>query len=250
MNLEKARLYEKYRLPYAREAVNDLCKSVPVHQVVADIGAGTGQLSRLLADKSQKVYLVEPDPAMRKVASLSLANLAVIEICAASAEQTTLAENSIDLIVIGNAFHRFKPQACDELRRILKKQGWIALFSYTFTNQAFTEMLFTKLATLREVSNRMEKTWHRTPVEDLFGQCQIHSRSYQQSQTEDWTTFFGAACSGIEAPEMEDAEFPQFEKLNRDVFDTFAVNGRLKIEYETCVLFGQPLCFKHQQFSV
>jgi ubiquinone/menaquinone biosynthesis C-methylase UbiE len=242
ISLEKARLYEKYRLPYASEAVKDLCKSVTAHKVVADIGAGTGQLARLLAGKSKKVYVVEPDPAMREIASLSLANFAEVIIRAASAEQTTLTENSIDLIVIGNAFHRFKPQALNELRRILKRHGWIALFSYSFTDVAFAEMLFTKLATLKDVAERMDKTWHRMSAQELFGECPIFKLSYPQSYTEDWTAFFGAACSGIEAPEKEDGEFAEFENLNREVFDAFAVNGKLKIEYETRIMFGQPHC--------
>ncbi len=242
MNLEKAKLYEKYRLPYANEAINTLLEQIGACEVVADIGAGTGQLARLFANKSKKIYLVEPDQAMRKVASASLANFSTIEICANSAEQTALAENSIDLIVIGNAFHRFRPEACEELRRVLKKQGWVALFSYKFTSQAFTEMLFSKLATLQKVAGKIDKTWHRMPVQELFGKCQTHTLSYSQTHTEEWTAFWGAACSGIEAPAHGDEEFSQFKQINREVFDAFAVNGKIQIDYETHVLFGQLHC--------
>jgi SAM-dependent methyltransferase len=242
ISLIKARLYEKYRLPYASQAAEDLCKFVTAHDVVADIGAGTGQLARLFAGKSKKIYVVEPDPAMREIASLSLANYSEVDIRAESAEQTKLIENSIDLIVIGNAFHRFKPQALNELRRILKKQGWIALFSYCFTNQAFIEMLHTKLETLKNVTERKDKTWHKLSVQDLFGECPIYKLSYPQFHAEDWAAFFGAACSGIEAPEKGDEEFVEFEKHNREVFEAFAVNGILSIEYETQVVFGQPYC--------
>lgn len=241
ISVEKATLYEKYRLPYANEAVGDLLGHIGEVEVVADIGAGTGQLARLFANRSTKVYAVEPDPAMRKVASESLTGLATIEIIAGFAERTALAENSIDLIVVGNAFHRFKPKACEELGRILKQQGWIALFSYTFTNTAFTDMLFSRLAALKGVATKMEKAWHRTPVQDLYGEGQIHTLSYRQSHTEGWTAFFGAACAGIEAPERNDPGFVQFEALNRQVFDAFAVHGRIQIDYETQVSFGQPL---------
>ncbi len=112
ISVEKAMLYEKYRLPYAKEMVADLLGRIGEVEVVADIGAGSGQLARMFANGSMKVYAVEPDPAMRKVAVASLKNYSKIEFLTACAEQTILATNSIGLIVVGNAFHRFKPEAC------------------------------------------------------------------------------------------------------------------------------------------
>jgi SAM-dependent methyltransferase len=239
ISIEKAMLHDAYRLPYATEAVDDLLGQIGDIKVVADIGAGTGQLARLFVNRNLKVYAVEPDPAMRKVASASLAGFATVEICAGFAEQLPFSETSIDLIAIGNAFHRFKPEACGEFNRILKKQGWIALFSYTFLNKEFTDMLSFKIAALNGVSGRTEKTWDRTPVQALFGAGPIYNLSHRRLHTEDWTAFFGAACAGLEAPERNDVNFVQFEILHREVFDTFAVAGKIQIDYETQVSFGR-----------
>jgi SAM-dependent methyltransferase len=239
ISIEKAILYEKYRLPYATEVVDGLLWRTGDVKVVADIGAGTGQVARLFGDRKMKVYAVEPDPAMRKAASASLAGFATVEICAGFAEQLPFTETSIDLIAIGNAFHRFKPEACGELNRILKKQGWIALFSYTFLNKEFTDMLSSKIAALNGVSGRTEKTWDRTPVQALFGAGPIYNLSHRRLHTEDWTAFFGAACAGLEAPERNDVNFVQFEILHREVFDAFAVDGKIQIDYETQVSFGR-----------
>lgn len=240
VGLEKATLYEKYRLPYAREAVDDLLQRIGDVQVVADVGAGTGQLARFFADRCDRLYAVEPDESMRAVAHAALARWPAIDIVGATAEQTTLPSESVDLIVIGNAFHRFKPQACDELRRILRDEGWVAIWSYSFTDTSFADMLFPKLSTLKRLTARMEASSHRTPVDRLFGGCQTSTLAYRQSHTEGWEAFFGAARAGIEAPDEADSEFARFEQINREVFDALSTGGQITIEYETRVLFGQP----------
>jgi SAM-dependent methyltransferase len=240
ISVDKVWLYEKYRLPYAREAVDDLVQHIGDAPVVADIGAGTGQLARLFAERSAKVYLIEPEPAMRMVATAVLSNLPTIDIRAGFAEEIPLADGVVDLIVIGNAFHRFKPEACAELRRILKPQAWIALFNYTFVNKAFTDRLFSELAALNDVAGKIEKRWHKTPMSELFGHDQLQSLRYRQAHSEDWHAFWGAACAGIEAPEPDEPAFAQFEALNREVFAAFAVNGEIQIDYETVVSFGRP----------
>jgi SAM-dependent methyltransferase len=241
VSIERATLYEKYRLPYAGQAVTDLLDHIGPVQVIADIGAGTGQLARLFAERCSRLYAVEPEPAMRQVASTALADWPAIEIRAARAEQTTLAERSLDLIVVGNAFHRFKSEACAELRRILKPSGWIALFSYASTNKAMEEMLSARLAALKGATSRVARVWHGMPMQALFGEGHIHTQSYPQTRTDDWTAFFGRACAWLEAPEPGDPEFGPFEATYREVFEAFAVNGAILIEYETQVAFGQPL---------
>ncbi len=239
ISLEKALLYEKYRLPYSPQAVDDLMGSIGPVAVVADVGAGTGQLARLFAPRCERVYAVEPDSSMRSVAGEVLKdwpNAAIVDACA---EQTTLATSSVDLVVVGNAFHRFRPEACDEFRRILKQEGWIALFSYSFTDKSFDNALFPRLATLKRHAARIEKAWHRTPAEQLFGDGPTYTLRYPQEVSEGWDAFFGAACAGIEAPERGDPDFAQFEQINREVFEEFAVGGEIRVEYETRVVFGR-----------
>ena len=240
VSVEKARLYEKHRLPYAAEVVPDLLDRIGEVHTVADIGAGTGQVARLLADGSRTVYAVEPNPSMRQVGAQALSNVAGIAFVDGAAERTTLREASVDLIVIGNAFHRFRPSACVELRRILKSGGWIALFSYRFLETAFTDLLFSKLTTLESWTSRSERAQHRMPTEMLFGEGATDTLSYPQSLIEGWEAFFGAARAGIEAPERDDRDYQRFEQINREVFDAFSSDGEIRIRYETTVTFGQP----------
>ena len=239
MTLEKARLYERHRLPYASELAGGLLEHVGSVDVVADVGAGTGQLARLFADRVSTVFAVEPDRAMRQVASESLACFGTVEVVDGCAERIPLPDDSVGLIAIGNAFHRFREEACDELRRILRPHGWVALVAYEHLNKQLFDMLFSRLAELKGLVERQEKSWHRPSTQALFGDAEVRSLVYSQSLEEDWTAFFGAARAGIEAPEPDDDEFEPFEALNREVFERFAVDGRLRIDYETHVSFAQ-----------
>lgn len=240
LSIDKARLYEKYRLPYAAQAVGGLLEQTGPVSLVADIGAGTGQLARLFARRCNKLYAIEPDPSMRAVAALALPDFPNIEILPGTAENTGLPDRSLDLIVIGNAYHRFRPEADVELRRILKPDGWAALFSYKFSHLSHAEMLSSRLREVKGLAARTARSWHNLPVEALFGRAPTRSLSVPQTCHEGWNAFFGAACAGLEAPEPGGPEFKQFEAIHREVFDAFAVQGEILIEYETLVTFGQP----------
>ena len=163
-----------------------------------------------------------------------------VSIIAGSAEDMTLATDSVDLIVTGNAFHRFPPEAPSELLRILKPLGYAAIISYTYTNTVLTDMLFGELAKLSHFSTQSKVNWHRLSTNRLFGDSPTDSLTYSQSVSVDWRAFWGAAQSGIEAPDAYNTEFEAFKAINRAVFDQFSVAGVIRMDYKTRVLFGQP----------
>ena len=238
ITMRKAELYHKHRLPYAPEAAEALLAKIGRPTTIADIGAGTGQLSKLFAPNCDTIHAIEPDDSMRAVATSTLANFPNIEIRDATAEQTSLPDNSVDLILIGNAFHRFKPEACQELKRILKPQGSVALFSYQFPNQAYMDMLNEKLTQAKTMRTKVDKNWHNLPIEALFGDVPTTTLRFSQSSQEGWSSFFGAACARMEAPEPNNPEFPLYQAIHQEIFDAFAINGQIEIVYKTQVLFG------------
>ncbi len=95
---------------------------------VADIGSGTGLLSRLFLNYGCEVWGVEPNAEMRGVGERELAGEARFHSIDGRAEATGLPDGAFDLVTAGQAFHWFEPEAAQtEFRRILKPGGWVAL---------------------------------------------------------------------------------------------------------------------------
>lgn len=96
--------------------------------VVADVGSGTGLLSRPFLARGHPVIGVEPNAAMRAAGERALSEFPEFVSVDGSAEATGLAPNAVDLVVAGQAFHWFDvPGARDEFRRILRPRGAVAL---------------------------------------------------------------------------------------------------------------------------
>lgn len=119
---DRAEDYAKYRPSYPSEAIDCILEGlgIPSQLIAADIGAGTGISSRLLADRGVKVIAIEPNAAMRQVAEAH----PLVEFRDGNAEHTKLEDNSVDLITCFQSFHWFNPEpTLREFARILKPKG-------------------------------------------------------------------------------------------------------------------------------
>ncbi|WP_245442530.1 class I SAM-dependent methyltransferase [Methylobacterium terrae] len=94
-------------------------------RAVADLGAGTGKFTGLVAATGADVTAVEPVDAMRARLAASLPGVAAL---AGSAEAIPLPDGSLDALVCVQAFHWFStPAALAEIRRVLKVGGRFGL---------------------------------------------------------------------------------------------------------------------------
>src|SRR6478735_6793410 len=122
--------YVKYRPHYPREILDYLRDTIDLRpdKLVADIGCGTGISSRLFLENGNTVIGVEPNDAMRAAALDQLADFVTFMPVAGTAEDTTLDDDSIDIVVAGQAFHWFDlVKIKKEFKRILKPGGHIVL---------------------------------------------------------------------------------------------------------------------------
>ena len=135
----KALQYARYRWDYAPQAIRALFEVTQIARdaSIADIGAGTGILTRHLAGRARRVYAVEPNPEMRRIAQIELQPFPSVTVVDGRAEATTLPGGSVDLITVAQAIHWFDPQPTrHEFRRILRPGGWLALLRNDVTDEA------------------------------------------------------------------------------------------------------------------
>lgn len=136
---DRATDYQKYRPSYPVAAIDKILSNFgnPAQLIAADIGAGTGISSGLLGDRGLKVIAIEPNAAMSSQANANPR----VEFRQAIAEQTTLPDQSVDLVACFQAFHWFDPEpTLREFRRILKSGGRLALIWNTRNlNDPFTQ---------------------------------------------------------------------------------------------------------------
>ena len=116
--------YERGRPSYPRSAVEWLVP--PGARVAVDLGAGTGKLTRLLISHGLDVVAVEPSPEMRERLAADLpANTRCL---AGRAEHVPLPDNSVDVVLVAQAWHWFDTAlAAPEIARILKPGGQLGL---------------------------------------------------------------------------------------------------------------------------
>src|SRR5690348_6041031 len=111
----KAVAYAKGRPHYAKEALDFVINQLGLNSsmCVADVGAGTGLLTRELATRFCDVIAVEPNEEMRNALGDSVVD--------GTAENTGLDDSSVDAVFAAQAFHWFNPfLARIEFQRILK----------------------------------------------------------------------------------------------------------------------------------
>jgi SAM-dependent methyltransferase len=119
--------YERGRPPWPEAAVERAAAGLGLgpDATVADLGAGTGKLSRLLAARFRRVVAVEPLAEMR---ALLAANLPQVDAREGTAERLPLAQGEVDAVFVGDAFHWFDGRSSlAEFARVLSPAGGIAL---------------------------------------------------------------------------------------------------------------------------
>ena len=130
-NLIAGRLGRNYCPGRSWEAIGHLALRLAPAIDIADLGAGEGLVSQLLARRARQVWCIDSSPRMVEVGTElarrnGLANLAYK---LGDIEQVPLPDASVDLAILSQALHhaRHPQKAVDEAWRILRPGGQLLL---------------------------------------------------------------------------------------------------------------------------
>lgn len=243
----KAEKYARYRWDYPAEAVEAIFSTAQVtsRSIVADIGAGTGILTRHFAGRVQQVYAIEPNLEMRREAARRLPVGSGCAVLGGSAEAIPLPDHSVDLIIVAQAIHWCNPEPTRrEFLRVLKPGGWLALISNHPVERAagdnFPDNL-NRICTLENGVNPAKGSppEFKRPSDFYFGGSHYQSFNYSFDYQQDWESFIGSLCSASYMPDEDHPAYPRFEKAARELFDRFSLNGKLPGSGVTSLQIGQ-----------
>ena len=211
---------------------------------VADVGSGTGMLTRVFLDNGNLVYAVEPNASMRSAAEGELRDRPNFVSVAGTAEETGLDSGSVDVVAVGQALHWFDlDRARAEFRRVLRPGGEV-LRVWNEQPWGKSALLADLHAALLDFAPQYADNLGSAPTVSGLADAFFDGAAWARvvlpnNQSLDRTGLLGRVFSSSYAPAPQT---PQYDALQRRVVDLHrrhARNGKVVIEYQTFVIHGR-----------
>lgn len=233
--------YLQYRPDYPVGSVNLIIEQFDLNQdsEVADIGSGTGKFTQLFNNRVKTIYGIEPNNEMREASKIFLSDQKNYVPVEGDAENTSLAENTIDAVVCAQAFHWIdKKKAKEEFTRILKKEKNVAvLFNNRKIDNPFL-MEYEEL--LKKYANDYNEVSQTNLTKDDYDKF---FRSYDKTvlpnrQIFDFESLCGRATSSSYCPLPGEKNYEPLFKGLELAFNRFQSEGKIIFELDTEIYTG------------
>ncbi len=238
---DRVRDYVRYRPRYPAGLIPLLKEQTGLKPgwTIADIGSGTGFSAEPFVQNGNVVFGIEPNDAMREAAEQLFAGKARFISVKGTAENTTLEGNAAELVIAGQAFHWFDlERARAEFRRILKSPQWTALFWNTRRTEASPFMQAYEDLLLHHGTDYHQVRHDRTEVPDRFFAKAPSRFVLPYGQSLDYDGIRGRLLSSsYTPPEGDPRREPMLAELRR-IFDTHALGGTVRLDYNTEITLG------------
>lgn len=211
--------------------------------VIADIGAGTGNLAEVFLQQGNPVIAVEPNAAMRAACEELRSAYPKLECVEGAAEATGLPSRSVDFVTVGQAMHWFdRMRARQEFVRILRPESYAVIV----TNERrmgpgpFLVGYEQMIAEYGIDYPRVKATYLRAgEVRELFAPATTHTESFPNHQDFDFVGLLGRTSSSSYMPGPEHARYERMRAALMQLFERHQTRGRVRMMYNCHVNYAR-----------
>lgn len=238
----KADSYAKARPTYPAAAVDYICgeflQKEPKEDIVyADVGAGTGKFSVLIAGRGKQIYSVEPNQDMREQLARVLAPFTKAHVMNGTAEATTLPDRSIDVVTAAQALHWFDLDLFrTECQRILKPGGQVVVVYNSHRHSNLNHI--DKLAEFREKRPLALTKPRNQACAEFFGE-NLHTRVFDNRAFYNREDYLRYMLSHSYSPTPGDEDYELFVRKVGELFTERQHDGKVRIDFVTEVFSGK-----------
>lgn len=227
----KAQFYNS-RPTYPQECIDYLINKFSLNSdsVIADIGAGTGILTKPFLDFGCSAFAVEPNEDMFWELNKNLSDYQNIDFLKTSAEKTNIPTFSCDAVIVGTAFHWFdKDKFRTECKRILKNNKYVAIL---------------RIANNSEADKKLDKIKHSSEqdlneAKAFFGDGFLEHICFEYSQSFDEERYVNNLLSSATAPLPNDARFDEYINKCKSVFNNHFESGIAELPFAVNCYIGK-----------
>lgn len=238
----KAEIYDKSRPNYATHLIEYLAKKFSTNITIADIGSGTGKFAKEFLKRGYKVFCVEPNKDMRILAEKILSDYNTFVSVNGTDINTTLADNSIDLITVAQAFHWFDVEGFkSECKRILKQNGIINIaYNHRVMGSDFVNEnaeICKKLCTNFKGFNNKFSVEAMAKIDYLYDN-KYETLHFNNNLVYSKKLFIERMLSASYAPTEKDLSYNEYVTALENLFDKYSENNVLILPNETIAYIG------------
>lgn len=235
--------YVKYRPGYPESIVTCLQNEYHIQPdaLIADIGSGTGISSRLFLEKGYTVFGVEPNHNMALKSIELLAGFANFSVLPGTAENTGLPDDSMDIVMVAQAFHWFNnDHAKKEMRRILRPTGivillWNERLTHTPFAGAYDELIIRHGIDYVQVQHRHIDT---ESIRHFFAPNPCDLKIFPNYQDLDFEGLKGRLLSSSYMPTPKDKGYDKMIADLQQLYAQYKQDDSVRINYDTKMYTG------------
>ena len=230
-HIDKAESYDIGRPNYPESFFDYLYNEIGMSDksVIADIGAGTGKITRKFLERGNKVFAVEPDKNMMKILKTNLSQFTSCVPLESTAENTGILSSSIDFIFCGNSYMWFnRSDVIPEFQRIVRncKSQNIIIARLGPGDNIYSEEFL-------EINNRFLK-----PVSGIqpnnsafFADDMFASKAFNYTLYQGLDEFLHGCLSASSSPNTGDNSYEEYCLALKKLFDKYSTNGQFEGQF-------------------